>query len=289
MGLNGINGFAAIEGAVRHAAQATGVDFGFLMGTAKRESGFNPNAKAQSSSAAGLFQFVEQTWLSVVKRHGVSHGYARYAELIQQGSDGRYTVPGGPEARKAVMDLRYDPQAAATMAGELTSDHANYLRGRVGREPSGGELYAAHFLGPQGSAKLIEAYQANPGANAAALFPEAASANRAIFYGDGGPRSVAQVYTRLVQAGGVAVPPPVEDPGDPVFAQYTSAARRERNAAQAGLIGMILDEAMGGQGGGMAALGGSGSGSEGGGKSLVSSMFSAEMLKVLAASQKDGR
>src|SRR4051812_30726615 len=122
MGASAINGFAAIEGAVRRAAEATGVDFGFLMRTAKRESGFNPDAKAPTSSAAGLFQFVEQTWLSTVKRHGMAHGYARYADLIQQGADGRFHVPGGPDARKAVMDLRFDPQAAAVMAGELATD-----------------------------------------------------------------------------------------------------------------------------------------------------------------------
>ena len=110
------------------------------------------------SSAAGLFQFVEQTWLSTLKQHGSKHGYARYAELITKGPDGRYRVDGA-EARRAVMDLRLDPHAASLRAGELTSDHAAYLKGRTGRDPTAGELYAAHFLGPQGSARLIQAMQ----------------------------------------------------------------------------------------------------------------------------------
>ena len=54
------------------------------------------------------------------------------------------------------------------MAGELTSDHASYLRGRVGRDPTAGELYAAHFLGPQGSAKLIETVERAPATTACA-------------------------------------------------------------------------------------------------------------------------
>jgi len=29
-----------------------------------------PPARAQTSSAAGLFQFVDQTWLATLKRHG---------------------------------------------------------------------------------------------------------------------------------------------------------------------------------------------------------------------------
>jgi hypothetical protein len=135
MAIEGIRG--VVEAAIQRASQATGVDFSFLMKTANRESGFNPAAKSGASSAAGLFQFVGQTWLSTLKQHGAKHGYARYAELIEKGSDGRFHVPGGDDARRAVMDLRLDPHAASMMAGELTSDAAAYLKGRTGRSPTG--------------------------------------------------------------------------------------------------------------------------------------------------------
>src|SRR5260221_7586218 len=197
MAIQGIQGM--VQAAIQRASQATGVDFSFLMKTANRESGFNPAAKSSSSSAAGLFQFVGQTWLSTLKQHGAKHGYARYAELIEKGSDGHYHVPGGDEARRAVMDLRLDPHAASLMAGELTSDSAAYLKGRTGRSPTAGELYAAHFLGPQGSAKLIEAAQRQPGATAAQLFPDAAHANKAIFYKDGRAATVSEVYANLTR------------------------------------------------------------------------------------------
>src|SRR6478735_858596 len=166
MAIEGIR--SVVEGAIQRAARATGVDFGFLMKTAGRESGMNPSAKSGASSAAGLFQFVEQTWLSTLKQHGAKHGYARYADLISKGSDGRYHV-AGEEARRAVMDLRLDPHAASLMAGELTSDSAAYLKGRVGRSPTAGELYVAHFLGPQGSARLIKAAESQPETAAASL------------------------------------------------------------------------------------------------------------------------
>src|SRR5580692_10892862 len=113
-----------VESAIQRASSATGVDFGFLMRSAKRESGYNPGARAQTSSAAGLFQFVDQTWLSTLKKHCAKYGYARYADLIQQAPDGRYEVKGD-EARKAVMELKLDPRASSLMAGELTSDHAS--------------------------------------------------------------------------------------------------------------------------------------------------------------------
>lgn len=270
MSIQGIRG--VVEAAIQRASNATGVDFTFLMKTAARESGYNPRAKASTSSAAGLFQFVEQTWLSTLKQHGSKYGYARYSELITKGSDGRFRV-NGAEARKAVMDLRLDPHAASLMAGELTSDHASYLRGRVGRSPTAGELYAAHFLGPHGSAKLIEAMQSRPGASAASIFPDAASANRSIFYRDGRPATVAEVYANLTKSGGGApatggtrtAPPPI----DGGFIQYASARQQSTQQAQDAMVDLILrgtksdDDASSSM-------------------RVTGSMFTSEMLRVLS-------
>ncbi len=274
---------SVVESAIQRASSATGVDFTFLMGAAKRESGFNPAAKARTSSASGLFQFVDQTWLATLKKHGSKYGYARYADLISQGADGRYKVDGD-EARKAVLGLKTDPHAAALMAGELTSDHASYLRGRVGRTPTAGELYAAHFLGPSGSAKLIEAATASPGASAAAMFPDAAQANRSIFYKDGRPATVGEVYANLTKTGGATRvtdgDPQVSLPqGDQGFMQYASGRRLERIRQQEAMVDLIL---RGSQDVGNP-FGGSGDSSNmGSGQRLASSMFSAEMLRVLA-------
>jgi len=233
-----------VEAAIQRASSATGVDFGFLMRAAHRESGYNPNAKARTSSAAGLFQFVDQTWLATLKQHGAKYGYARYADLIQQGPSGHYYVAGA-EARAAVMDLRMDPHAAALMAGELAADHAAYLRGRVGREPTAGELYVAHVLGPQGSARLIDAVRISPGASAAALFPEAANSNRGIFYKAGRAASVSEVYANLTAApeGGGAparIAAPAANEGDQAFIQYASARRTDRLQAEQEMVNMVL-------------------------------------------------
>lgn len=274
---------SVVESAIQRASSATGVDFTFLMGTAKRESGFNPAAKARTSSASGLFQFVDQTWLSTLKKHGAKYGYARYADLISQGSDGRYRVDGD-EARKAVLGLKADPHAASLMAGELASDHASYLRGRVGRDPTAGELYAAHFLGPKGSARLIEAATASPGASAAAMFPDAANANRSIFYKQGRAATVGEVYANLTKTGGatrVTDPAPVRETNnnDQGFLQYASGRRLERIRHQEAMVDLIL---RGSQDIGNPFGESSSGASIGGGQRLASSMFSAEMLRVLA-------
>lgn len=272
MAVQGIRG--VVEAAIQRASEATGVDFTFLVKTAGRESGMNPQAKARTSSAAGLFQFVEQTWLATLKRHGAKYGYGRYAELIEKGADGRYRV-NGAEARKAVMDLRLDPHAASLMAGELTSDHAAYLKGRMGRMPSAGELYAAHFLGPQGSARLIEAAQTRPDAPADSLFPEAAQANRAIFYRDGRSATVAEVYANLIRTGGAGpaapsrtrTPPPEVDQG---FIQYASARRADRLREQEMLVDLVLRGPQNPDRPGERST------------NLATTLLSAEMLKVLS-------
>lgn len=271
---------SVVESAIQRASNATGVDFTFLMGAAKRESGFNPGAKARTSSASGLFQFVDQTWLSTLKKHGSKYGYARYADLITQGADGRYRVEGD-EARKAVLGLKMDPHAASLMAGELASDHASYLRGRVGRTPTAGELYAAHFLGPQGSARLIQAAATSPTASAAAMFPEAAQANRSIFYREGRPTTVGELYANLTKTGGATRVTDFQSrdaTSDQGFIQYASGRRLERIRQQEAVVDLIL---RGSQDVGSPFGDTAGSG-VGAGQRIASSMFSAEMLRVLA-------
>jgi len=187
-----------VVGAIRQAAQATGTGFEYLLKTAMRESNFNPNAKASTSSATGLFQFIDQTWLATLKESGGSLGYGSYAAAIKRNSWGRYVV-GDPAVRRQVMNLRYDPTANAAMAGAFTKKNAVRLTKALGRAPTDGELYIAHFLGQAGAVKFISAAQQAPQGTAASLFPNAARANRSIFFDkQGGARSLAQVYASLV-------------------------------------------------------------------------------------------
>ena len=189
---------AAVIGAIRNAARQTGADFQYLLATAQVESGFNPTASGSSSSAKGLFQFIEQTWLTTLKEAGPALGYGRYADAIVQTPSGRYTV-SDPAMRRQVLALRDDPAANAAMAGAFTQQNAALLKQRIGRSPSEGELYVAHFLGAGGASQLINLASQNPGATAASAFPNAAKANPSIFYDrQGNARSVAGVYRVLV-------------------------------------------------------------------------------------------
>ena len=186
-----------VAGAIKQAANSSGTSFQYLLATAKMESDFNPTAGASTSSAHGLYQFIDQTWLATVKDAGGQAGYGQYADAITKTSSGDYTV-SDPAAQRAVMKLRDDPQAASAMAAALTQSNSFELTGKIGRRPNDGELYMAHFMGVGGAAKLIANAEDNPQASGARLFPNAAAANRSIFYDrQGKARSVSEVYAEL--------------------------------------------------------------------------------------------
>jgi hypothetical protein len=179
------------------AGDKSGVDFDYLLQTAIRESSLNPEAKAPSSSAVGLFQFLDSTWLQVMKQEGPRLGYQEYADAITRDSEGDYVVKDKTK-RAEILKLREDPQLAADLAAAFTRSNGAYLQEKFGRMPSPGELYIAHFLGPQGAEKLFNAGLQNPDQVAAKLFPRQAKANRAIFYAGDHARTIKEVYRALV-------------------------------------------------------------------------------------------
>jgi transglycosylase-like protein with SLT domain len=190
---------ALVIAAIRNASQATGMNFDYLLTMARIESGLNPHARAPTSSACGLFQFLEQTWLSTVKAYGTRYGYGRHVEAIVRTVSGRYEVFDAVQ-RQEILDLRYDPAASALMASAFTQANAAVLTLQLDRAPNEGELYIAHFLGANGAARLIKLAANRPDGKAAESFSDAAHANFAIFYdrATGAPRTFAQVRDELV-------------------------------------------------------------------------------------------
>jgi hypothetical protein len=165
---------------------------------AKRESSLNPAAKAQTSSAAGLFQFIEQTWLGAVKTHGAKHGLSDYAADITRRPNGKFAI-ADPARRQEILNLRFDANAASALAGELANDNKRALESRLGRGVSNAELYAAHFLGAGGASTLLTA---SDDAVAATLLPRAAAANRHVFYDGDRARSVGEVMASIAKSMG---------------------------------------------------------------------------------------
>ena len=165
--------------AIEKASAKTGVDFAYLVQQAHAESSFNPNAKAKTSSATGLYQFIEQTWLNTIEKHGYKHGISTEGKSRQQ-----------------ILNMRKDPEIASNMAAEFASDNEKFLRDHWGGDIGATELYLAHFLGASGAAGFLNVRDENPQQTAAYVFPEAAKANRNVFYepSTGRARSMDEIY-----------------------------------------------------------------------------------------------
>ena len=235
---------SSVRSAIARAAQTTGVDFSYLAAQARIESAMNPNARAATSTASGLYQFTNATWMQTLQKHGDMLG------LDTGATGGTLAALSDPAARAQMLALRSDPQASAMMAASLASDNQAALTGVLGRVPDASELYLAHFLGADGASKFLTAMASNPDQSAAALLPKAAASNAAIFFdGNGQARSLAQMMALLrgkmdsaLQAEGAAgletgyaaqaMPVPVvsaaaEDAGGGPIARQFAAARQD--------------------------------------------------------------
>lgn len=183
---------------IAQAAKRSGVDFRFLMTQAGMESSFQPDAKATTSSAAGLYQFIEQTWIEMIQRHGDKIGLSDIAAKITTDNDGRARV-NNPAIRKQILDLRFDPQVSASVGAEYAKENQITLAQSLGREIDSLDLYLAHFLGPAGATQFLKASTRDSTQPAANLLPQAAAANRSIFYDldSGRALSIREVHQRI--------------------------------------------------------------------------------------------
>lgn len=118
------------------------------------ESRGNPNAKAPTSSATGLFQFLNATWLDTVRKHR--------PDILQS------------TATPVLLAMRRDPRFCIEMGARFTEDNLK----AIGMDATGGDLYLAHFLGV-GDAR--DFFRADPDTPVAKLVkPEVIKANESI-------------------------------------------------------------------------------------------------------------
>ncbi|MBO4228002.1 transglycosylase SLT domain-containing protein [Bradyrhizobium neotropicale] len=106
-----------------------------------RESGGNPNATNPRSSAAGLGQFIDSTWLSMLRRHRPDI------------ADGR--------ADSDLLALKFDPTLSREMTAAYAADN-NAVLTKAGLPVTPGTTYLAHFAGPAGAVKVLQADPATP-------------------------------------------------------------------------------------------------------------------------------
>ncbi len=200
----------AAKGAISRASARAGTDPGIVAQIAHFESGFNPDAapiaknasknrvrlfdgRMALSSAHGLGQFTDATWLDTLRKHGGKHGVANASKLTAD------------QASK----LRGDLELQAAMLAELTRENVD--RGRaLGGKDDAANVYALHNLGGSDGAKFLKALSANPGMSVRdALMQgvtsakgrarvESVIANNRSLYGDGS-MPLSQAYAGMGQ------------------------------------------------------------------------------------------
>jgi len=100
------------------------------------ESGGNPNATNPNSSASGAGQFINSTWISMLRQHR--------PDLAQGASD------------SDLLALKSDPQLSREMTAAYAADNGAILS-KAGLPVTPGSTYLAHFAGPQGAVKVLSA------------------------------------------------------------------------------------------------------------------------------------
>ncbi len=164
--------------AIQTASRKTGVDFAYMIQQAAAESSFNPSAKARTSSATGLYQFIDSTWLHMVDKYGDQYGV------------------NTNQSRQSLLNLRKDAKLSSLFAAEFARENKEFLEENVGGEIGSTEMYFAHFLGASGAAGFLKAMNKDPNTVGAYLFPKESASNRGVFYDSktGQPRTLKEIY-----------------------------------------------------------------------------------------------
>jgi len=148
-----------------------GIDPNYYTRLSEIESNNNSQARSKTSSASGKFQFITSTWQGMVKKYGLPYS----------------------------LEDRFDPDKSRKVAELYTQENANYLKSKLGTNPTNTDLYAAHFMGVGGAAKLLSTLKQNPNASAHDVAsPAQIAANKPIFLRkDGTIKTAQEVYNTL--------------------------------------------------------------------------------------------
>ena len=167
-----VRDFGSVAEMIVAASEMAGMDPGLMLTVGMMESSLKPKAGAGSSSAKGLYQFINSTWTEVLGKYGNKYGIPKNASV-------------------------YDPWANTLMGAEYLKEGARKIQGTLGRPATPVDLYMTHFMGGGGGSSFLRNLARKPDAPAAADFEKAARANPKVFFKNGRMLSYAEVYDAL--------------------------------------------------------------------------------------------
>jgi hypothetical protein len=189
---------AAVEQALQRAAQATGLNSGVLRRIADRESRLDPTAGNPASSARGLMQFTQDTWLEVVRDFGPRHGLGRQADALMTDRNGNIGARNWRELQ-GILRLRDDPHLSAVLAAERLRKARPALEDSLGRAASPADLYLVHLLGPTGARQFLAALRETPSRSSVDVVGNATKPNPGLFERRGRALPVSKVYEEVAE------------------------------------------------------------------------------------------
>ena len=182
-----------VAGAILSAAAASDIDPHLLAALAWRESRFDPNARNHFSSATGLLQFTNSTWLRAMQLFGARHHAAAYAEQIKKDASGTLAV-ADKRLQTAIMRLRSDPVLSTAIAADVICEQRNAMAIRLGREVGLADLYLLHVLGVGGSSRFLAALANHPTASSQSVASRKVLRQAGLLARDGHPMTVANTF-----------------------------------------------------------------------------------------------
>ena len=186
----------SIVQALQEATRQVHADPFVLLAIAWQESRFDPRARSRHSSARGLLQFTNATWLTVIRDFGPRHGLGHMAAAISTGQSGALTVRTRA-LRKSILALRNDPALEVVMAAERLSQQQDVLEAQLGRPADPADLYILHLLGPSGARDFLTELARQPKRSSIDVVGPAAWINTGLFFRDNRPLTVAAAYTNI--------------------------------------------------------------------------------------------
>lgn len=182
-----------VANALQLAAEESGIDQHLLSAIAWRESRFDPNAQSRLSSAGGLLQFTNSTWLQLVRDFGARHGAGNYSAEIRKDQSGALDAPD-KDARAAILQLRSDPVLSTRLAADGISQQRIRLGDQLGRSATPADLYLLHVLGPTGAHRFLTAVAQRPSASSLDVAGFRVLRNAGLLAQDGRPLTVRNTY-----------------------------------------------------------------------------------------------
>lgn len=177
----------AVITAIYRASLTTDVDFELLIMKAMLESDLGRLNAAATSSARGVFQYIEPTWLTLIKRYGEEIGYPHYANAVGMTKKGRPYIKDKNAYMKAeILALRHDADISALIKAYQIIEETDVIRGYKKARVTSTDHYIAHMLGLSLAKEFYALKNRNSGIAVAKLhradMREAARLNKPFFY-----------------------------------------------------------------------------------------------------------